>query len=100
MGRGLALRWALMHEIWLGSRRIEKAERISREYESVARGFYGNQMKGSIRGVVNSDIPPLVEVVVLTLPPRYAIETVPASHVAGLPVQPLGTPAEPRYALW
>jgi len=76
MGRGLALRWALMHEIWLGSRRIEKAERISREYESVARGFYGNRMKGSIKGLVNSDIPPLVEVVVLTLPPRYAIETV------------------------
>ena len=76
MGRGLALRWALMHEIWLGSRRIEKAEAVSREYESVARGFYGNRMKGSIKGVVNSDIPPLVEVVVLTLPPRFAIETV------------------------
>jgi hypothetical protein len=76
MGRGLALRWALMHEIWLGSRRIEKAETVSREYESVARGFYGNRMKGRIKGVVNSDIPPLVEVVVLTLPPKYAIETV------------------------
>jgi predicted dinucleotide-binding enzyme len=22
MGRGLALRWALIHEIWLGSRKI------------------------------------------------------------------------------
>lgn len=76
MGRGLALRWALMHEIWLGSRRIEKAETVSREYESVARGFYGNRMKGHIKGVVNSDIPPLVEVVVLTLPPKFAIETV------------------------
>jgi hypothetical protein len=65
-----------MHEIWLGSRRIEKAETVSREYESVARGFYGNRMKGHIKGVVNSDIPPLVEVVVLTLPPKYAIETV------------------------
>jgi hypothetical protein len=76
MGRGLALRWALMHEIWLGSRRIEKAETVSREYESVARGFYGNRMKGHIKGAENSDIPPLVEVVVLTLPPKYAIETV------------------------
>ena len=76
MGRGLTLRWALMHDIWLGSRRIEKAETVSREYESVARGFYGNRMKGHIKGVVNSDIPPLVEVVVLTLPPKYAIETV------------------------
>ena len=76
MGRGLALRWALMHDVWLGSRRIEKAEAVSREYESVARGFYGNRMKGSIKGVVNIDIPPLVEVVVLTLPPKHAIETV------------------------
>jgi NADPH-dependent F420 reductase len=33
-------------------------------------------MKGSIKGVVNSDVPPLVELVVLTLPPRHAIETV------------------------
>lgn len=76
MGRGLALRWVLMHDIWLGSRRLEKAETVSREYESVARGFYGNRMKGHIKGVVNSDIPPLVEVVVLTLPPKHAIETV------------------------
>jgi NADPH-dependent F420 reductase len=76
MGRGLALRWALMHDVWLGSRRVEKAETVSREYESVARGFYGNRMKGSIKGVVNADIPPLVEVVVLTLPPKHLIETV------------------------
>ena len=76
MGKGLALRWALMHDVWLGSRRIEKAETVSREYESVARGFYGNRMKGSIKGVVNTDVPPLVEVVVLTLPPKHAIETV------------------------
>jgi len=65
-----------MHDVWLGSRRIEKAEAVSREYESVARGFYGNRMKGSIKGVVNADIPSLVEVVVLTLPPKHAIETV------------------------
>jgi NADPH-dependent F420 reductase len=76
MGRGLALRWALMHDVWLGSRRVEKAETVSREYESVARGFYGNRMKGSIKGVLNADIPPLVEVVVLTLPPKHLIETV------------------------
>lgn len=76
MGRGLALRWVVMHEVWLGSRRIEKAELISQEYESVARGFYGPQKRGRIRGVVNTDIPPLVDVVVLTLPPQHAIETV------------------------
>ena len=76
MGRGLALRWALMHEIWLGSRHIEKAGAVSRECESIARGFYGSRMKGTIRGTVGTDIPPLVEVVVLTLPPQHALETV------------------------
>ncbi len=76
MGRGLALRWALMHEVWLGSRRAEKAESVSHEYESVARGFYARRMKGAIKGAVNSEIPPLADVVVLTLPPQHAIDTV------------------------
>jgi len=76
MGRGLAMRWAATHEVWLGSRRPEKAEAVSSEYDSVARGFYGARMKGKIRGSVNPDIPPLVDVLVLTLPPQHAIETV------------------------
>jgi NADPH-dependent F420 reductase len=76
MGRGLALRLAPKHEVWLGSRQVERAEAVSREYESVARGFYGNQMKGNIRGAANPDLPSVAEVVILTLPPKYAIETV------------------------
>jgi len=76
MGRGLAMRWVVTHEVWLGSRRLEKAETVSREYDSVARGFYGGRMKGRIRGVLNLDVPPLVDVVVLTLPPEHAIDTV------------------------
>ena len=70
------MRWAVKHEVWLGSRRLEKAESVSREYESVARGFYGSRMKGAIKGAVNPDIPRFVEIVVLTLPPQHAIETV------------------------
>lgn len=76
MGRGLALRWALMHEVWLGSRQMEKAEAISRECDSIARGFYGGRMKGAVRGAVGPDIPRLVDVVVLTLPPQHALEMV------------------------
>ena len=76
MGRGLALRWAVMHEVWLGSRQIEKAETVSRECDSIARGFYGGRMKGSVKGAVGADIPRLVDVVVLTLPPKHALETV------------------------
>ena len=70
------MRWAVKHQVWLGSRRLERAESVSREYESVARGFYGSRMKGAIRGAVNPDIPGLVEIVILTLPPEYAIGTV------------------------
>jgi len=33
-------------------------------------------MKGAIKGAVNPDIPRFVEIVVLTLPPQHAIETV------------------------
>lgn len=76
MGRGLALRWAVMHEVWLGSRQIEKAETISRECDSIARGFYGGRMKGGVKGAVGADIPRLVDVIVLTLPPKHALETV------------------------
>ena len=76
MGRGLALRWALIHEVWLGSRQLEKAQAVAREYEQVARGFYENRMKGKISGAVNPDVPSLVDVVVLTLPARHALETV------------------------
>jgi NADPH-dependent F420 reductase len=76
MGRGLALRWALMHEVWLGSRQLDKAETVAREYDRVARGFYEERMKGSIRGAVNPDVPPLVDIVVLTLPARHALDTV------------------------
>jgi NADPH-dependent F420 reductase len=76
MGRGLALRWALMHEVWLGSRQVEKADAVAQEYDRVAHGFYENRMRGKISGAVNPDVPPLVDVVVLTLPARHALETV------------------------
>jgi NADPH-dependent F420 reductase len=76
MGRGLALRWALMHDIWLGSREVEKANAVAREYDSIARGFHEDRMKGSIAGALNPEVPRLVDVVVLTLPSRHAIEVV------------------------
>jgi len=52
MGRGLALRWALMHEVWLGSRQLEKADAVAREYDSIARGFHEDRMKGTTRGAL------------------------------------------------
>jgi NADPH-dependent F420 reductase len=76
MGRGLALRWALMHEVWLGSRQVQKADAVAQEYDRIARGFHEDRMKGMIRGALNSEVPRVVDVVVLTLPSRHAIEVV------------------------
>lgn len=73
MGRGLTIRLSLKHEMVMGSRTIEKAERIARETENLARGFYQSQMEGSIDGALNSDAIRGSEVVIVTLPPEVAI---------------------------
>ena len=68
MGRGLAVRWALKHDVILGSRTLEKACEIAKEQESVARGFYQAAMKGSIKGACNCDAATESDVVVVALP--------------------------------
>ena len=68
MGGGLAVRWALKHDVILGSRTLEKACEIAKEQESVARGFYQAAMKGSIKGAFNCDAATESDVVVVALP--------------------------------
>lgn len=70
MGRGLAIRWALKHEILVGSRRLDKARRIAKELSNLARGFYQAEMRGSITGVVNADAAKDAEIILVTLPPE------------------------------
>ena len=74
MGRGLAVRWALKHDVILGSRSLGKACEIAKEQESVARGFYQMEMKGSIKGAFNCDAAAESEVVVVALPPAGMIQ--------------------------
>lgn len=73
MGRGLTIRLSLKHEMVMGSRTIEKAERIARETANLAKGFYQSQMEGSIDGALNVDAVRGSEVVIVTLPPEVAI---------------------------
>ena len=73
MGRGLTVRWAVKHDIILGSRTLEKAQVIAKELENIARGFYQADMKGSIRGALNADAVKEAEVIVVTLPPDAVI---------------------------
>jgi len=73
MGRGLAIRWALKHEVLVGSRRLEKAQRIAKGLSDLARGFYQSDIQGNITGMVNADAVRGSEVVVVTLPPRATV---------------------------
>ncbi|MFH0749265.1 MAG: NADPH-dependent F420 reductase [Candidatus Bathyarchaeota archaeon] len=70
MGQGLAVRWAMKHDVLLGSRALEKAEAAAVQLERIGRGFYRDEMQGSIKGYLNSDAVKGSEVVVVTLPPE------------------------------
>lgn len=73
MGRGLAVRLALKHEILIGSRSLAKAQRIAKDLNNLSRGFYQAEMQGSITGLVNTEAAGHSEVVITTLPPEAAI---------------------------
>ena len=75
MGRGLAIRWALKHDVLLGSRSLDRAREVAKEQESVARGFYQAEMQGSIRGGLNVDVAGKSEVIVVALPAAAIIQT-------------------------
>jgi len=74
MGRGLAIRWALKHDILVGSRSLDKANTVAKEQENIARGFYQAEIQGSIKGVLNSDAVRESEIVVVTLPSEVIIQ--------------------------
>jgi NADPH-dependent F420 reductase len=73
MGTGLTSRWALNHDIYIGSRSLEKAQSIARGLRRLAQGFYQNEMKGSITGLENKDAIGEAEVVVVCFPPQATV---------------------------
>jgi NADPH-dependent F420 reductase len=75
MGRGLAIRLALKHDILIGSRSLDKAQTIAKERQDVASGFYQDEIQGSFQGVLNSTAMKMSEVVIVSLP---SIAIVPA----------------------
>jgi NADPH-dependent F420 reductase len=72
MGRGLTIRLALKHDILIGSRSFEKAQQTSEKLEKIAKGFYLNEMQGSIKGVLNANAMKDSEVVIVCLPPKHS----------------------------
>ena len=75
MGRGLAIRWALKHNILIGSRYSDRASEFAKEQENIARGFYQTEMQGSIKGEHNIDAAKKSEVIVVALPSEAIVQT-------------------------
>jgi 8-hydroxy-5-deazaflavin:NADPH oxidoreductase len=75
MGRGLAIRLALKHDILIGSRSLDKAQNIAKERQGVAKGFYQDQIQGSFQGVLNSTAVNKSDVVIVSLPSKAIVPT-------------------------
>ncbi len=73
MGTGLTSRWVLNHDIYIGSRSLEKAQDIVGRLRRLAQGFYQNEQKGSITGMENKDAIGAAEVVVVCFPPQATV---------------------------
>lgn len=75
IGEGLALRWArdTDHSIVVGSRDPEKAEQKADEYES---RLADRGVSRSVAGYGNEEAASMAEIVVVSVPPQYAPDTV------------------------
>ena len=74
IGGGLALRWALKHDIIIGSRKFNKAELTAEEYRKVLEGSSGKSC--SIYGCLNEDAVKEAEVIVLSVPYEHVASTI------------------------
>lgn len=75
MGRGLAIRLVLKHDILIGSRSLDKAQRIAKERQNVAKGFYQEEIQGSFQGVLNRTAVNKADVVIVSLPAKAIVPT-------------------------
>lgn len=68
MGEGFAVRWAIHHEVIIGSRDIDKAKNAAVLYMNAASSAYGTRMKGNITGSDNISLAGVVDVLILSIP--------------------------------
>lgn len=78
MGRGLAIRWALKHDILIGSRSKERADETAERLNGLAVGFYQDQLEGSFTGLTNEEAIKRAEIVVICFPAKATVEAVTA----------------------
>ena len=74
IGGGLALRWALKHDIIIGSRKYKTAELTADEYRKVLEESSGKSC--SIYGCLNIDAVKEADVIVLSVPYEHAKSTI------------------------
>ncbi|RMF31236.1 MAG: NADPH-dependent F420 reductase [Candidatus Nitrosothermus koennekii] len=74
MGEGLALRWALNHDILIGSRKEERAKEAAEEYSKIIKERY-QDLRGSIEGGDNIKIARDCDVLILSIPYEYTRDT-------------------------
>jgi NADPH-dependent F420 reductase len=68
MGEGFALRWSFNHDILIGSRDKQKAEKAAEDTLSNIKSIYSDKVKGTISGNDNISIARDSDVLILSIP--------------------------------
>lgn len=68
MGEGFALRWSFKHDILIGSRDKQKAEKAAEDTLSNVKNIYADKIKGTISGNDNISIARDSDVLILSIP--------------------------------
>ena len=68
MGEGFALRWSFNHDILIGSRDKQKAEKAAEDTISNIKSIYADKVKGTISGNDNISIARDSDVLILSIP--------------------------------
>ena len=78
MGSGLAIRWALKHDILIGSRSTERAKETAERLKGLAVGYYQDQLQGSFTGMTNEEAVKQAEIIVVCFPAKATVEALTA----------------------
>ncbi len=68
MGEGFALRWCFNHEVVLGSRDKQKAQKVAANYLDNIQSRFPDKIKGTIYGDSNLEISKNCDVLILSIP--------------------------------
>lgn len=68
MGEGFAQRWCLNHDVLIGSRDKQKAEKAAEDNLNNIKGVFGDKLKGTISGNDNISISKESDVLILSIP--------------------------------